>query len=154
MSADSALVPSSATLVERIRQQLEERGIDVLLMLSREDSDIVLGRILDTHVVAQTAIFFSASGKHIVLTGRTDAMAYEIYPFFHEIIAMEEDFTVEFERVFERLAPERLALNICEDDPELDGLRWGLYAQLQDIIGAERLETMEVSSAELLRNVF
>ncbi|HKJ85870.1 MAG TPA: hypothetical protein VKA06_07325 [Spirochaetia bacterium] len=151
--------PESATrepaeLIRSIEAELRSRDIDTLLMLSREDSDGVLAKILNTHVVAQTAIFFNATGKHIVLTGRTDAMAYEIFPFFDEIIAMEDEFEVEFLRVFERLAPRSVALNICEDDAELDGLRWGLYAQLQDILGEERLAALEVSSADLLRRVF
>ena len=153
MSASPTSERSSAELVERIQDQLAERGIDVLLMLSREDSDPVLGRVLDTHVVAQTAVLFTSSGRHIVLTGRTDAMAYEIHPFFDEIIAMEDDFSVELKRVLDRIAPQKLALNICEEDAELDGLRWGLYAQLRDIIGEQRLEAMEVSSAELLKHV-
>jgi hypothetical protein len=144
--------PSAGEIVTRIEEQLRERGIDVLLMLSREDSDPVVGRILDAHVVAQTAFFFTATGQHIVLTGRTDAMAYEIFPFFSEIIAFEGEFSEEFARVFDRLAPKKVALNISEDDAELDGLRWGLYTQLQEIIGAERLSAIEVSSAEVLRH--
>jgi hypothetical protein len=143
----------SEEIVERIAAELRSRGIDTLLVLSREDSDGVLARILDTHVVAQTAIFFNADGRHLVLTGRTDAMAYEGYSFFDRVIAMEDDFPVEFERVFDELAPTKVALNICEDDAAYDGLRWGLYAQLEDIVGAERLHAMEVSSADLLRSV-
>ncbi|MFW5684500.1 MAG: hypothetical protein ACOC1I_06590 [Spirochaetota bacterium] len=151
MSVDSG-TSSAQAIVKRIEAGLAERGIDVLLMLSREDSDPVVGRILDAHVVAQTAFFFTADGRHIVLTGRTDAMAYEIYPFFAEIIAMEDEFEVEFARVFDRLSPRKLALNICEDDAELDGLRWGLYAQLEQIVGSDRLAAIEISSAELLRH--
>ena len=143
----------SAAIVGAIEEELQKRGIDTLLMISREDSDTVLARILDTHVVALTAVFLNASGKHVVLTGRTDAMAYEKYPFFDEIISMEEDFSVEFQRVFDRLSPRRVALNISEDDPALDGLRWGLYAQLQDILGPEKTAAMEVSSEDLLRKV-
>ena len=144
---------NSEELIRRIHDQLQSRGIDTLLMLSREDSDGVLARIIDTHVVAQSAFFFNADGTNIVLTGRTDAPAYTVYPFFTRIITMEDDFAVEFERVFNQLAPRTLALNICEDCSEFDGLRWGLYTQLAEIIGAERLRSIEISSAEILREV-
>jgi hypothetical protein len=147
-------VSRAEELVRRIESELHSRGIDTLLMLSREDSDGVLSKVLDTHVVAQTAVFFNANGKHLVLTGRTDAMAYEIYPFFDEVIAMEDEFSVEFVRVFDRLNPKSVALNICEEDAKLDGLRWGLYAQLQDALGEDRLRALEVSAADLLRSVF
>lgn len=147
-------MPDSVELVRRIHAQLLSQGIDTLLMLSREDSDGVLARIIDTHVVAQTAVFFNADGTNIVLTRRTDAPAYGVYPFFTRIITMEDDFSVEFERVFNQLNPRTLALNICESHVEFDGLRWGLHAQLEDIIGPERLGSIEVSSADILREVF
>ena len=153
MAESKTKITRSARIVERIEAELRSRGIDTLLVLSREDSDGVLPRIVDTHVVAQTAIFFNADGRHLVLTGRTDAMAWEGYPFFDRVVAMEDDFPVEFARVFDELAPTVLALNICEDDAAYDGLRWGLYAQLEEIVGAERLRAMEVSSADLLRSV-
>lgn len=152
MSARETQVNRSSQIVGRLEAELRSRGIDTLLMLSREDSDGVLARILDTHVVAQTAIFFNADGRHLVLTGRTDAMAYEGYPFFDRVVAMEDDFPVEFARVFDEVAPAKLALNVCEDDAAYDGLRWGLYAQLEEIVGAERLHAMEVSSADLVRS--
>ncbi|MFW5744290.1 MAG: hypothetical protein ACOC2D_13525 [Spirochaetota bacterium] len=153
MCASETKVTGSAEIVERIEAELRSRGIDTLLVLSREDSDGVLARIVDTHVVAQTAVFFNADGRHLVLTGRTDAMAWQGYSFFDRVIAMEDDFPVEFEHVFEELAPTKVALNICEDDAAYDGLRWGLYAQLEEIVGSERLRAMEVSSADLLRSV-
>ena len=121
-------------IVSRIESALREEKIDTLLIVSREDSDVVLPRILDVHVVAQTALFLNES-----------------FPFFNEIIAMEEEFEVEFLRVFERLSPRRLALTISEEDAALDGLRWGLYEQLRDLIGEERLSAMEVSGADVVR---
>tara|TARA_B100000614_G_scaffold253027_1_gene266431 strand:- start:1657 stop:2124 length:468 start_codon:yes stop_codon:yes gene_type:complete len=153
MSDTQHQTTESAVIVRRIEDELKARGIDLYLIVSREDSDPIVARILNAHVVAQTAFLFRANGEHLVLTGRTDAMAYDGYPFFREIIAMEEGFDVEFARVFERLQPKRVALNICEDDPQYDGLRWGLYQQLQEIVGADELRAMEVSSAEMLRAV-
>ncbi len=145
-------VERSVAIVKRIERELNERGVDLYLIVSREDCDPLASMILDTHVVAQTAFFFRANGEHIVLTGRTDAMAYELYPFFHKIIAMEEGFAEEFSRVFEPIDPNRVALNICEEDPSFDGLRWGLYEQLETIIGSERLAKLEVSGADIVRN--
>ena len=154
MANTDSTTRTSEELVQRIESELRKRGIDTLLMISREDSDPVLARILDTHVVVQTAVLFNADGRHVVLTGRTDAMAYEAFPFFDRIIAMEDDFAVEFPRVFDETNPDTLALNICEEDAQLDGLRWGLYAELEDIVGEARLHSIEVSSADLLRHVF
>ena len=154
MSEQTTKIDDSARVVARLEQELKSAGVDALLIVSREDSDGVLGRIIDAHVVAQTAFFFRADGHHTVLTGATDAMAYEIYPFFREIITIEEGFHADFARLFDQLSPQRVALNICEDDARFDGLRWGLYQQIADAIGGERLAACEVSSADLLRRVF
>lgn len=145
---------TTEALVDRIRHELSDRGIDLLLILSREDSDPIASRMLQTHVVAETAFFFTADGKHIVLTGRTDVMAYEHFPFFSERIAVEESFDAELERLLARLAPRRIALNISEEDADFDGLRWGLYAKLADMVGPERLAEMEVSSEPILKAAF
>lgn len=154
MTNTESNVQTATVLVTRIEGELGARGIDLLLMLSREDSDPVASRLLGTHVVAETAFCFAADGNHIVLTGRTDVMAYETFPFFAERIAVEERFDAELGRLLDRLAPSRIALNISEDDPQFDGLRWGLHAKLGDVIGAERLAEMEVSSEPILKAVF
>jgi Xaa-Pro aminopeptidase len=141
--------------LEKIRQlelELNKRDIDAMLILSREDSDPVLSLLLPVHVVAQTAIFFRKNGKHIVLTGSTDANIYKEFGIF-EIVEVQDEFKTDFMRVFERIAPRNLALDISEHDYLVDGLTYGLYLVLQDMLGAERLASLEVSSEPIIKTL-
>ncbi len=141
--------------IHQLEQELKTQDIDTLLFLSREDSDSVLSLLLPVHVVAQTAIFFQKNGSHIVLSGSTDANMYKEFGIF-EIFEVQEDFQTDFMKIFSRLAPKRLALNISEHDYLVDGLTVGQYLMLQDMVGAETLAKLECSSEpiiQLLRSV-
>ncbi len=139
--------------LEKMRQlehELESRKIDALLILSREDSDTVLPLLLPVHVVAQTAFFFCRDGSHIVLTGKTDANMYSEFGIF-EIITCREPFEVELKRIFDRLKPDSLALNISEQDYLSDGLTLGQYQMLQDVLSEKELARIECSSQPLIQ---
>ncbi len=133
----------------QLEKELQRSGIDTYLLLSREDSDGVLPLLLPTHVVAQTAFFFRPDGNHIVLTGSTDAQAYKEFGIF-EIIEVQDDFEADFTKIFDRLSPKQLALNISEHDYLADGLTVGQYQMLGDMIGEKRLAEIEVSSETII----
>ncbi len=135
--------------IYQLEKMLKEKDIDTLLVLSREDSDIVLPLFLDMHVVAQTAIFFNKSGNHIVLTGKTDANAYEKFNIFN-IVTVKDNFNIEFKEIFDQISPKKLALNISQNDYLSDGLTMGQYLLLSEIIGNEKLKEIEISSEEII----
>jgi Xaa-Pro aminopeptidase len=138
--------------IGQLEEQLRIHGIDSLLVLSREDSDSVLPLLLPVHVVAQTAIWFRADGAHVVLTGSTDANMYREFGIF-EIIVCKDDFQTELARLFERLDPKSLALNISETDHLVDGLTVGQYQLLEDAVGADRLSRLERSSEPMVSHI-
>lgn len=131
--------------IEQLTQFLQKEGIDTYLILSREDSDVVLPLLLPVHVVAQTAFFFRSKGPHYVVTGKTDAPMYEGFGIF-EVVTVEDDFEVDFMKLFTSLDIKKLALNISEDDYLIDGLTMGQYLMLSDMVGKELLESIECSS--------
>ncbi|MGH0053502.1 MAG: M24 family metallopeptidase, partial [Sphaerochaetaceae bacterium] len=135
--------------IKQLESELQVQEIDALLILSREDSDPVLSLFLPVHVVAQSAIFFCRSGKHVVITGSTDANMYNEFGVF-EIITPKESFEIELKQTFERLALKSVALNISETDYLVDGLTVGQYQLLQDAIGEDVLSKLECSSESLV----
>ncbi len=141
---------SNVEKIKQLEHELAIRGIDTLLILSREDSDATLQLLLPVHVVAQTAFFFNRDGKHVVLTGSTDANIYKQFGIF-EIIEVKEDFETDLLQVFNRINPASLALNISETDYLADGLTVGQYQLLENTIGSERLQARETSSEQILR---
>ncbi len=133
----------------QLESELRRQHIDVMLVLSREDSDTVLPLLLPVHVVAQTAIFFCSNGKHVVVTGSTDANMYKEFGIF-EIVTVNESFESEIKQVIDRLAPKKMALNISENDYLVDGLTVGQYQLLQEVVGVEELEQIECSSESIM----
>lgn len=142
-------MPANLEKITQLRSELQVHDIDTLLILSREDSDVVLPLLLPVHVVAQTAFFFCSKGPHVVLTGRTDANMYREFGEF-EVIEVEEDFEKDFTAIFNRLNPRKLALNISEHDYLSDGLSVGQYQMLIDMIGSKRLAEIECSSEPII----
>jgi Xaa-Pro dipeptidase len=136
----------------QLKKELVTRDIDVLLVISREDSDNVLPLLLPVHIVAQTAIFFCKEGPHIVVTGSTDAKMYLEFGIF-EIVEIKSDFETEFMQVFNRLQIRHLALNISEDDYLADGLTVGQYQMLQELVGPQRLASIECSSEPIIQKL-
>jgi len=143
---------SNVEKIKQLERELATEGIDTLLILSREDSDKVLPLLLPVHVVAQTAFFFNRNGRHIVLTGSTDANMYKPFGLF-EIIEVVEDFETDFLATFNRINPRSVALNISETDYLADGLTLGQYRLLESIIGGERLAALEKSSEPIVRTL-
>lgn len=138
--------------IKQLEVEMKNWNIDTLLIMSREDSDSVLPLLLPVHVVAQTAFFFRKNGRHIVLTGKTDANMYKEFGIF-EIAEIQSDFETDFMTIFNRIKPKQLALNISEHDYLADGLTVGQYMLLQDMIGEEKLAEIEVSSETIIQKL-
>ena len=135
--------------VEQITSLLQQEGIDTYLILSREDSDVVLPLLLPVHVVAQSAFFFCSDGHNFVLTGKTDAPMYEEFGIF-DVITVEDSFEADFCSLFATLSVQKLALNISEEDHLIDGLTVGQYLMLEQMIGKEHLQRIECSSEQFI----
>ncbi len=138
--------------IDQLTQILQKEGIDTYLILSREDSDVVLPLLLPVHVVAQTAFFFRSDGHHYVVTGKTDAPMYEGFKIF-DVVTVEDDFEVDFMKLFTSLEIKKLALNISEDDYLIDGLTMGQYLMLGDMISKELLKSIECSSEVFIKEL-
>ncbi len=138
--------------IVQLTSYLQHEGIDTYIILSREDSDIVLPLLLPVHVVAQTAFFFRADGLHYVITGQTDAPMYEEFGIF-DVITIEGNFEEYFTTLFSSLDIKKLALNISEEDYLIDGLTVGQYHMLENMIGKDELTRIECSSDVFIRDL-
>ena len=128
---------------------IAESGVDLWLILLREDSDPIASYILDGHIVADTALIINDSEITAIL-GHIE-MANEFGRFFDRVIPYESG------KFWESLAaelfaqdPTRLALNYSESDHTADGLRVGLYRRLCRAVGREWLYQRETSSEDII----
>lgn len=139
--------------LEQTVQLMEESDVDTWLLLTREGTDPALPLLAGVRSVHQAAIFIRQNGKHVVITSVSDKGSYEASNLFKEVIAYDSSMEETFLNVFAELNVEKLALNISESDHLCDGLTFGLYRWLEDVLGRDKLADMEVSSESMLKRV-
>ena len=137
----------------QLQQLLRQQEIDGLLILSREASDPILPFLIGDDTVHMGAALFMQDGHHVMITSSADEKKFIPSGIFAEVLTYNKQLDEVLMPVLDRLNPKRLALNISETDVISDGLTYGLYCMLQDMIGAERLAAMEVSSEHLIREL-
>ncbi|WP_407270120.1 M24 family metallopeptidase [Radiobacillus sp. PE A8.2] len=143
----------AAEKIAQAVQLMKAENIDTWLILTREGTDPALPLLVGVRSVHQAAIFLRSDNKHIVLTSVSDKGSYQDTNLFNEVITYEASMDDAFRAVFEQLAVKKLALNISESDHLCDGLTAGLYQWLTDVVGAEVLTSMEVSSQLILKRL-
>ncbi len=141
---------------EKIRQLeslLQAENIDALLILSREGGDKILSFLTGVDTADLTAVFFTKEGEHIAITSIPDEKKYLESGIFARVLAYDKRLSEHFPRVFDRINPKRLALNISENDAISDQLSLGLYHMLEGLTGQSRLSKIEVSSERIIREL-
>ncbi len=141
---------------EKIRQLealLARQDIDGLLLVSREAGDPILPFLIGDDTVHLGAAFFMRDGEHIMITSQSDEKKFLQSGIFSQVLTYSKSLEEVFVPVFERLAPRRLALNVSENDVIADGLTYGLYRMLEQMLGKERLSAVEVSGESLVREL-
>ncbi|WP_312117429.1 M24 family metallopeptidase [Brevibacillus reuszeri] len=132
---------------------LEMAGIDSWLVLTREGSDPSMPLLFGIRSFHTAAIFINRDGRHKVISTVSDKGNYEGTGLFSEVIPYYASLDEVFVQELAKLAPQKLALNISAHDHLCDGLTLGLYLWLEDLLGKERLQAIEVSSEAILKEL-
>lgn len=139
--------------IRQVERLLNEKNIDTLLLFAREGSDHNVPFLTGAETIHLAAIFINKNGKHKVLTSVSDMGKYKESGIFSEVIVYETSIKEVLLKELDNLDSSKVALNISENDHLCDGLTVGLYKILENIIGKERLQQIEVSSEEILKEV-
>lgn len=137
--------------VKQVEQLLNQHELDALLLFDREGMDGNVRFLLGVETMCLSAILLSKSGKHVVLTSASEQEKYEETGIFSEVLSYETRINELLLETIERLGVQTIALNISEHDQLCDGLTLGLYQMLEEILGKERLASMERSSEAILK---
>ncbi|MBE4908519.1 aminopeptidase P family protein [Bacillus luteolus] len=149
----SATKTITAEKLEQASKLLNEKGLDTWLLLTREGSDPALPLLVGIRSVHKAAIFIRSNGEHLALSSVSDKGSYESTKLFKRVEVYEASMEEAFLKMIDEIKPVRLALNISESDHLCDGLTQGLYLWLEDVMGKDRLASLEVSSEELLKKL-
>jgi Xaa-Pro aminopeptidase len=151
--------PSDAIAREKMEQAvglLNELNLDAWLLFVRETTELADPSwkiVSPAPVVWQSAIIVSRTGERIAIVGYYDAEGFKASGLFSQGIGYHQGIGPDLRSVLSRLDPQTIALNYSQDNHAADGLTYGMYLVLKDILVgtpyAERIVCGEVLSSKL-----
>jgi Xaa-Pro aminopeptidase len=149
----------STLIQEKVEQAiniLKEKEIDLWLTFVRETvagGDPVLPLIYGHDLTWQSALLLTRSGERIAIVGHFEAEAARRTGAYPTIIPYHQSIRADLLNTIERLNPQTIALNYSLNDVHADGLGYGLFLLLMDILKgtpfAERIISAEAINAAL-----
>ena len=135
---------------------LQAQEIDLWMLFVRETgtlNDPSLPLITDLGFTWETAILVSADGRHAVCAGLHDCESIRATGLFSEVVPYVEGMTGPFRELLARRDPRRIALNYSPSNSTADGLTYGMWLRLHEMLAgtpyALRLESAEAFSGTL-----
>lgn len=117
---------------------LRENNIDLWLIFVRETSaamDPILPLVYgDADLTWQSALLFTSTNEIIAILGRFELETAREIGVFTQIIPYDEDIKTPLLIELERLNPQNIAVNFSKSDPLSDGLSYGMYLNLMEML--------------------
>lgn len=132
---------SGSIVEEKLRQAvqaLNELDIDLWLLLARESDtlgDPSLPLVVGTSVTWESAFLISRTGEHRAVVGTGDVENLKQTGAWPNITSYVEGPSAPLREAIERYDPRSIALNYSKDNSAADGLTYGMFLNLQDILG-------------------
>lgn len=117
---------------------LNELDIDLWLLLARESDtlgDPSLPLVVGTSVTWESAFIISRTGEHLAIVGTGDVENLKQTGAWSNITSYVEGLSAPLREAIERYDPRTIALNYSRDNNVADGLTYGMYLNLQDMLG-------------------
>ncbi len=143
--------------VQQAAAILAELDIDLWLTFVRETSmggDPILPVIYgSTGLTWPSALIVTRTGESIAILGRLEMEAARRTGAYAEIIPHDTGIRAPLRQVLERLDPARIAINTSKTDVLADGLSWGLYQTLLEIMEGTPYAGRLVSAGQVIAAV-
>lgn len=134
---------------------LTENGIDCWLVFTRETDitpDSIMELVVGNSVVLQSAFIFAIENnklKKIAIVGNFDANAEKEKQIWDEVIGYTLGINELLQQTMERFNPKTIALDYSKNDVSADGLSYGMYLILEEIL--QKYKNRFVSAEAIIR---
>lgn len=131
---------TSSIIQEKAKQAvdiLNEKNIDLWLTFVREttlNSDPVLPLILGFDLTWMSALLIHRSGQRVAIVGRFDAKNVQKSGAYDTVLSYDQSIRNPLLEIIHRYNPQQIAINYSESDPSADGLAYGMFRQLTNIL--------------------
>lgn len=132
---------------------LAETGIDAWLIFVRESAirpDPGIELAIGVDVTWDSAFVFGRNGQRIAIVGRYDVAGVRASGLFDAIVGYDESIREHLIEALRRLDPLTIGLNYSLDDPTADGLTYGMFLHLCNLLADTPFPSRFVSAAPLL----
>lgn len=116
---------------------LQELNLDAWLVFARETEETperAWELLAPGMVVWQSALILTRQGDRIAIVGKGDDAEYRTRGWYSEVHAYVEGIGQLLRETLARLDPKALALDYSKSNPNADGLTYGMFLTLQDIL--------------------
>jgi len=141
---------------EKINQAIEilkEKNIDLWLTFVREShtlTDPCLPLILGAHCTPPSAFLIAAHGDTIAIVNNLDFQSIKDTKAYQEVICYTTSIRADFISTLNRLNPNKIAINFSKDDYMADGLTYGMYQLLIEILKDTPYPNQLISAWEII----
>ncbi len=132
---------------------LAETGLDCWLTFVRETElhpDPGVEQVVGAGVVRSSAFLFAAGGARVAIVANFDTSAIRAKGVFPEVVGYDEDIRGPLLAALRRFDPRTIGLNYSPDDVTADGLTYGHWLLLQQLLGGTPYLDRLTSAAPLL----
>lgn len=132
---------------------LGELDIDMWMTVGRETSmnnDPILPIIAGVDFTALAALIITRSGDTIALVGHNDTEGVVQTGLYNKVIGYDTSFKEEIIKLLDSINPSDIALNYSTDNVAADGLSYGLYLVITDILNSNGFNGKIISAEEII----
>jgi Xaa-Pro aminopeptidase len=132
---------------------MQELDLDAWLIFVRETGerpDPGVELVLGTSLTWNSALLFGKNGERIAIVGRYDVENVRNTGVFADVIGYDEDLQAPLLAALARLDPQSIGLNYSLHDHTADGLTYGMFLLLRELLGGSPYGMRLVSAGPLL----
>lgn len=138
--------------VAQASQILAEQQVDAWLTFVRETSagaDPVLPLIYGHDLTWESALIITRSGENFAILGDLEAETARQVGAYHQVLPYHEGIRRSLLHTLERISPSKIAINYSKNNVHADGLGYGLYLVLLDLLNDTPWESRLVSAERI-----
>jgi Xaa-Pro aminopeptidase len=132
---------------------LNETGTDLWMVIDKESevlSDPVMDFIIGTGVTWLSFFMFFKTGEKYAIVGNLDIEKIKRLEIFEEIFAYKGSPKDDLLKLLNRFSPKTIAINYSIDSPTADGLTYGRYLKLMELLEGTNFKDRLVSAEDII----
>jgi Xaa-Pro aminopeptidase len=147
----------SSLIIDKVQQAikiLNEQNVDLWLTYVRETklgNDPVLPMIYGADLTWRSVLIITRSGETIAIVGSLEAETARGCGAYQTVIPYTQSIRLALQDTLEKIKPRQIAINYSRDDIVADGLHYGLYLDLMDLLAGTPFVGKLISAENIIR---